>query len=261
HHLLLWDLPLDPDLLEQRIGRLDRIGQKHDIIIHACAYSGTAQHALMRWYDLGLDAFRSSPSDGRELLKRYGERLVELAEQHAHGGEDADSELDALIGESRATHEELSAMVNAGRDRLLELASSRQTQADRLPRALADADTRGDNDAFILRLFEQFGVENEDQGSRSVVLDPEYLSTDGFPGLKDGPQLVTFDRNTALTREDLPLLRLDHPMVSGAIDLLLEGEHGNASFLVDDTLPARTALLECVYVLACAADRELEIGR
>ena len=261
HHLLLWDLPLDPDLLEQRIGRLDRIGQKHDIIIHACAYSGTAQHALMRWYDLGLDAFRSSPSDGRELLKRYGERLVELAEQHAHGGEDADSELDALIGESRATHEELSAMVNAGRDRLLELASSRQTQADRLHRALADADTRVDNDAFILRLFEQFGVENEDQGSRSVVLDPEYLSTDGFPGLKDGPQLVTFDRNTALTREDLPLLRLDHPMVSGAIDLLLEGEHGNASFLVDDTLPARTALLECVYVLACVADRELGVER
>ena len=28
HHLILWDLPLDPDLLEQRIGRLDRIGQK-----------------------------------------------------------------------------------------------------------------------------------------------------------------------------------------------------------------------------------------
>ena len=28
HHLILFDLPLNPDLLEQRIGRLDRIGQK-----------------------------------------------------------------------------------------------------------------------------------------------------------------------------------------------------------------------------------------
>jgi superfamily II DNA/RNA helicase len=27
HHLVLWDIPADPDLLEQRIGRLDRIGQ------------------------------------------------------------------------------------------------------------------------------------------------------------------------------------------------------------------------------------------
>jgi ATP-dependent helicase HepA len=261
HHLVLWDLPLDPDLLEQRIGRLDRIGQKHDIVIHACAFTGTAQHALMRWYDVGLDAFRGSPSDGRELLKRYGERLVQLAEQHAHGGEDPDAELDDLIGESRATHEELSALVNAGRDRLLELASSRQTHADRLHRALAEADTRLDNDDFILRLFEQFGIENEEHGPRTVVLDPEYLSTDGFPGLKDGAQQVTFDRATALAREDLPLLRLDHPMVSGAIDLLLEGEHGNASFLVDESLPPRSALLECVYVLACVADRELGVER
>ena len=34
HHLILFDLPLNPDLLEQRIGRLDRIGQKHTIQIH-----------------------------------------------------------------------------------------------------------------------------------------------------------------------------------------------------------------------------------
>lgn len=260
-HLVLWDLPLDPDLLEQRIGRLDRIGQKHDILIHACAFSGTAQHALMRWFELGLDAFRSSPSDGRELLKRYGQRLVEVAEQHAHGGEDADSELDALIGATRASHEELSALVNSGRDRLLELASARQSQAERLQRALIAADANHGNDEFILRLFEQFGIENEELAPRTVVLDPEYLSTDGFPGLKDGPQQVTFDRGIALAREDLPLLRMDHPMVSGAIDLLLEGEHGNASFLVDDTLPARSAMLECIFVLTCVADRELAVDR
>ena len=260
-HLVLWDLPLDPDLLEQRIGRLDRIGQKHDILIHACAFSGTAQHALMRWFELGLDAFRSSPSDGRELLKRYGQRLVEVAEQHAHGGEDADSELDALIGATRASHEELSALVNSGRDRLLELASARQSHADRLQRALAAADANHGDDEFILRLFEQFGIENEELAPRTVVLDPEYLSTDGFPGLKDGPQQVTFDRGIALAREDLPLLRMDHPMVSGAIDLLLEGEHGNASFLVDDSLPARSAMLECIFVLTCVADRELAVDR
>ncbi len=72
HHLILWDLPLDPDLLEQRIGRLDRIGQRHDITLHAVAVGGTAQHALLRWYDEGLDALRTSPSDGREILRRYG---------------------------------------------------------------------------------------------------------------------------------------------------------------------------------------------
>ena len=31
--------------------------------------TGSAQHVLVRWYDEGLDAFRSSPADGRELCK------------------------------------------------------------------------------------------------------------------------------------------------------------------------------------------------
>ncbi|MCO6763725.1 hypothetical protein KQH43_32020, partial [Streptomyces sp. EL5] len=34
HHLVLFDLPAHPDLLEQRIGRLDRIGQRHTIQLH-----------------------------------------------------------------------------------------------------------------------------------------------------------------------------------------------------------------------------------
>lgn len=260
-HLVLWDLPLDPDLLEQRIGRLDRIGQKHDIQIHYCLVQGSAQQALARWYEEGLDAFRRSPADGRELLKRYGARLTETAIVHARGGEEADAELDALIAETRAAHEELSAIVHAGRDRLLELASERDAHGDDLTDTLAmlDADT-GARD-FILRLFEQFGVHGEEQGGGLILLDPEYLSTDGFPGLKDGPQQATFQRTVALSREDLPLLRLDHPMVSGAVDLLLESEQGNAAFLVDPALPARSALLECIFVLACVADRRLGVDR
>jgi ATP-dependent helicase HepA len=260
HHLILWDLPLDPDLLEQRIGRLDRIGQRHDITLHAVAFGGTAQHALLRWYDEGLDALRTSPSDGREILRRYGKRVVAEAERHALGADESDVEIDGLIGETRATHRELSDLVQTGRDRLLELATERQAREHTLAQALRASD--GDPvDDFVLRLFEQFGIDNEELSPRTVVLDPEYLSTDGFPGLKDGPQQVTFDRATALAREDLPLLRLDHPLVNGALDLLLESEQGNAALLIDASLPPRTALLECVFVLDCVADHKLDVGR
>ena len=34
--LVLFDLPANPDTLEQRIGRLDRIGQQNDY--HSCAF-------------------------------------------------------------------------------------------------------------------------------------------------------------------------------------------------------------------------------
>ncbi len=261
HHLVLWDVPLDPDLLEQRIGRLDRIGQRHDIHIHAAAFSGSAQHALLRWYHEGLDALRSSPSDGREILRRYRARLLEIAERHALGGEAEDAELDSLIAETMETHRELSDLVNSGRDRLLELASERQAREQHLAHAMRAQDEDSTSDDFVLALFEQFGIDSEETGPRTCVLDPEYLSTDGFPGLKDGPQQVTFDRATALAREELPLLRLDHPLVLGALDLLLESEQGNAALLIDAVLPLRTALLECVFVLDCVADRSLHAGR
>ena len=42
HHLVLFDLPLDPELLEQRIGRLDRIGQTSEIHVHVPFVVGSA---------------------------------------------------------------------------------------------------------------------------------------------------------------------------------------------------------------------------
>ncbi|MDR2013252.1 MAG: RNA polymerase-associated protein RapA, partial [Rhodanobacter sp.] len=179
HHLVLWDLPLDPDLLEQRIGRLDRIGQRHDIGIHAAAFTGTAQHALLCWYHQGLDALQSSPADGREILRRYRQRLCAQAERHALGGEEADAEIDALIADTMATHRELSELVQAGRDRLLELSTERQARDLPLAEALRAQDGDTGADEFVLRLFEQFGIAGEESAPRTVVLDPEYLSTDG----------------------------------------------------------------------------------
>jgi ATP-dependent helicase HepA len=260
HRLILWDLPLDPDLLEQRIGRLDRIGQKKDIHIHYAAFDGTAQRVMARWYEEGLDAFRQSPADGRELFKRFGMRLIELAAEHAHGAQEPDSEIDALIAETRGAHEELSTLIHTGRDRLLELANLR-VPSERLKAALLALDSDESEDDFVLRLFEQFGIDEEDQGQRTTLLDPAHLSTDGFPGLQDGPQIVTFNRAVALAREDLPFLRADHPMITGALDLLLQSEQGSAAFVVDSALPARTVLLECVFVLEATAPRKLAADR
>ena len=261
HRLVLWDLPLDPDLLEQRIGRLDRIGQTHDIHIHILAIADSAQHVLARWYDEGVDAFNKSPADGRELLRRFGEPLARLADGHARGDDNRDQELEVLLGETRAAHEQMAELIRSGRDHLLELAASRDLHADDLRQAFSRDDDDPSRDAFIQRLLEAFGIHPEELGNQVILLDPQYLSTDALSGFADGPQSVTFSRDVALAREELPLLRLDHPMVAGALDLALSGEQGNATFMVDDELPARTALLQAVYILECVADRRLDPER
>jgi ATP-dependent helicase HepA len=261
HDIILWDLPLDPDLLEQRVGRLDRIGQRHDIRIHHAAFTGTAQNVLARWYRDGLDAFASSPADGRELYRRFAARLVELGVEHAHGGEGPDAEIDALIGETRGAHAQLSTLISNGRDRLLELANQREAREEVLRHAVQETDDDAAADAFILGLFEQFGVHHDELAARDWLLDPEYLSTEAFPGLKEGPQKITFDRARALAREELPLLRMDHPLVANTVELLLSAELGNAAFLIDDALPAKTVLLEAVFVLEPATAPSLHADR
>ncbi|MGC1547579.1 MAG: RNA polymerase-associated protein RapA, partial [Rhodanobacter sp.] len=261
HRLVLWDLPLDPDLLEQRIGRLDRIGQTHDISIHILAVADSAQHVLARWYDEGVDAFRVSPADGRELLRRFGEPLARLADEHARGDDNRDQELEALLAETLASHEQMAELIRGGRDHLLELAASRDLHAEELSQAFRREDDDPARDAFVQRLLEAFGIHAEELGGNVLLLDPQYLSTDALPGFAEGPQSVTFARDVALSREELPLLRLDHPMIAGALDLALSGEQGNAAFMVDDALPPRSALLQAVYLLECVAHRSLDAER
>lgn len=256
-HLVLWDLPLHPDMLEQRIGRLDRIGQPGDVHLHAAAVAGSAQEVLLRWYHEGLDAFRSVVPDGRELLRRHVDELVALAEADAAGREPA---VEALLAATRKAHAELSEQIARGRDRLLERASQR-ADADELAAALAGDDADLASREAMLELLEAFGIQNEPLADERFLLDPEYLTVDGFEELKAGPREATFDRRLALSRDDLLYLRADHPMVLGAQDLLLGSETGNACLLIDETLPPRTALLEAVYVLECIADATLNIAR
>lgn len=63
----MFDLPFNPDLLEQRIGRLDRIGQMHDIQIMVPYLENTVQAVLGRWFHEGLDAFEHTCPIGRTI--------------------------------------------------------------------------------------------------------------------------------------------------------------------------------------------------
>ena len=107
-HLVLFDLPLNPDLLEQRIGRLDRIGQQNTVEIHVPYLEGTAQRALQLWYHDGLDAFEQTCPTARPVFEAVREELFELLA--ANTGDQA--ALDALLVKTRELHEPLKASWN-----------------------------------------------------------------------------------------------------------------------------------------------------
>jgi ATP-dependent helicase HepA len=261
HHLILWDISLDPDLLEQRIGRLDRIGQSEDIKIHTVALNDTAQALLLRWHRDGIGGFAASPADGRELLRRFGARVCKVAIELATSAPNSHRDAQALIDETKALHQQFADRIQEGRDRLLELAAQRGAGGLALQHAMAQEDADLGSDDFCIRLLEHYGVDVEELRPRVWKLDPEMVNNPDFSGLRDEPITASFDRGFALERDDVPLLRIEHPLILNALEMLLASEEGNCACIVDSELPPQLVLLECVFVLECIADRALDADR
>src|SRR5690606_30446236 len=74
-HLVLFDLPLNPDLLEQRIGRLDRIGQRHTIQLHVPVFEHSGLQVLQRWYQDALNAFEQVAPAAWRVYQQFQETL------------------------------------------------------------------------------------------------------------------------------------------------------------------------------------------
>jgi ATP-dependent helicase HepA len=259
HHLVLFDLPLDPELLEQRIGRLDRIGQTAEIQIYVPYIAGTYQEVLARWYQDGLNSFEENLHGGRELLERFGKRVQDLARDF-HRGE-SQAELARLIEETASARKELAARLHAGRDRLLELNSYRPEAAARLADEIRRQDEDESLDEFMLSVFDHYALSVEELAHRTYRLGSAGVLADSFPGMPSEGFTVTCDRRRALAREDMQFLTWDHPLVSGALDLLLGSEKGNNSLAEWPDGKTAGIYLEAIYLLECVAPPQLHIDR
>nr|WP_310618190.1 RNA polymerase-associated protein RapA [Pantoea cypripedii] len=257
--LVMFDLPFNPDLLEQRIGRLDRIGQMHDIQILVPWLEKTAQAVLLRWYHEGLDAFEHTCPTGRTIYDSVYNQLIEYlaAPENPQG-------LDEFITECRKQHDQLKIQLEQGRDRLLEQNSNGGDAAQ----ALADAIAEQDNDTglvnFALNLFDIVGINQEDRSDNLIVLTPsDHMLVPDFPGLPEDGCTVTFNRNQALSREDTQFITWEHPLIRNGLDLILSGDTGSCalSLLKNKALPVGTLLVEMIYVVEAQAPKHLQLTR
>ncbi len=261
HHLVMFDLPLDPELLEQRIGRLDRIGQTSRIHIHVPFIKGSAQEVLARWYHEGLNAFLTNLHGGHELLERFGSRVREVARSFHEGAGGSDEAVAILLSDTAKARAEIASRLEQGRDRLLELNSFRPKAAARLIDEISERDADADLEAFMISVFDRFTVPVEELAPRTYRLGSAGALIETFPGLPASGVTVTADRRRALSREDIQFLTSDHPLVSGALDLLLGAERGNCSFGFWADPGSHGLYLETIHVLECVAPARLHVDR
>ncbi|MBA5602149.1 RNA polymerase-associated protein RapA [Pectobacterium aroidearum] len=258
-HLVMFDLPFNPDLLEQRIGRLDRIGQAKEIQILVPYLENTAQAMLVRWYHEGLDAFEHTCPTGRTIYDAHHaqliERLTTVGEQQG---------LDEFIHTCRQQHDNLKQQLEQGRDRLLEMHSNGGEQAQLLAQAIAEQDNDVNLVTFALNLFDIVGINQEDRSDNLIILTPsDHMLVPDFPGLPQDGCTITFDRDQALSREDAQFISWEHPLIRNGLDLVLSGDTGSCavSLLKNKALPVGTLLAELVYVVEAQAPKHLQLTR
>lgn len=262
HHLIMFDLPAGPDLLEQRIGRLDRIGQKEDVIVHVPFVPDSDQHRLLRWYDEGLGIF-DGPNPVAQVL------FEELS------GDLDTGNVDELVTRTRDLSDTRRAMLKDGRDKLLELNSHRPAVSGFIIEEI-DAWDKDDRLEYYMELsFDMFGLESEPVSDRIQTVKPtegmvrhapvsaETMDRFRYPELPDEGVTITYDRATALAREDVTYLTWENPMVQQAMDIVLSDTTGNCVVVVVKIpgVTRGTMLMETVHITECTGVGHMECER
>ncbi len=249
HHLCCADLPESPLVLEQRIGRLDRLGQQHPVEIHVFAEPGE-EAFLADLYEKEIGIFDEPVGGLDSVLASLPEELASLRRKRTERTREAfRKELAARVSEARrAQHEgdplldirsaslaQLGRLVATGFEKLGEEAPEELTEAlvslssfleEELEEAVADVgrrvgmDVDTDQNVHPFEVAFTFGTGMKIEALPGMVL-PEEPET----------WLGSFWRETAVARDELHWFATGHRLVEALLGLVRDGEAGRTAAL------------------------------
>lgn len=259
HNLVMYDLPEHPDLLEQRIGRLDRLGQTQDVKIHVPYIEGTVQEKLFQWYHLALNAFCHTTPCGDKVNHTFKDSLHSFLQ-----GNDED---DTLIEEAKAYHQALLQQLEQGRNRLLEMTSCRPERAKELIHNIEDNASLG-LDEYIEKVTHAFNIhtdriEKEGDESEWFIRPSTDMMLEALPGIEEEGKTLVLNRRKASQREDVAFATWEHPLISMLMDEVqtFDSSKLTASTMPIAALPEGTVLVESLFVIEANAHPRLKLSQ
>jgi ATP-dependent helicase HepA len=226
HRLVLYDLPWNPVVVEQRIGRLDRIGRILPVEIVYFRPPGGIGAEVVRLYEaIGLF---ERPLAGLEAELAGVEAALEAAALEP-GGALGQATFDALTKEAQGAQTRIRA------------AAYRELHRERYRPGMAESilarvppDLDGLNQDVVTAACESLGFHVETQRGRrafSIEFGNEAL-VDSLPFVPGGSSFLgTFDREEAVRDETLDFFAAGHPLVEGVLAHLEEGALGRVAVL------------------------------
>ena len=216
HLMVNYDLPWNPMRIEQRIGRLDRIGQKLPVRIYNLFCEETVEERVLEVLERRIGLFQESVGSLDPILgevERDIERLV-LSDAAAFDAEfrHYETALERRVREAREKERTLA-------DFVLDRASLRHDLAIELLQQSPLARWL-DLERFATRCLPYFGGTLKDhyEGGQVVSLSPRLMTR-----MQQRHSTIrgTFDPEIAREREDLPFFAFGHWLADGLAGLPL----------------------------------------
>jgi ATP-dependent helicase HepA len=262
-HLVLFDLPEDSSLLEQRIGRLDRIGQGAEIFIHVPFLEKSKTEMLFLWYHEALGIFEHSLMGGGEMYIKFENELKNYLENPVKKISSFKKE---FLPRGKAEMKLLNEKAEAGRDRLLEFNSLNKKLSQELLAEAREMDLNTELFDFAFNMLESLDIDVQkgiypnsfvfkgapEQPEHATLLGVENLrhSEGGELSESDGCSItVVCNRAEALNYENIEFFHWEHPIMRRIFDKALDDDFGVASCVLCELVPPGKFWIQYNFIL------------
>ena len=216
HIVVNYDLPWNPMKIEQRIGRVDRVGQERDVEIYNFAVRGMLDERILDVLEHRIQVFTETVGALDPILESFEDTVGRIALGEEGDPDAAFVRLDASLHEEVRKARELEEL---RRDFVLDWRSLQRDEAAKMLGRQSRA-TREDLERFCRAAIARFpvkfgGIEPHKDGGLFVRV-PGMLRV----GRKDVEEDYggSFDVQDALSDERLDFIAMGHPLVESILD-------------------------------------------
>jgi ATP-dependent helicase HepA len=224
--LVLFDLPWNPSVVEQRIGRLDRIGRRIPVeIVYFRPPRGIGADVVRLFEALGVF---SEPLAGLEPQLGHVEESIERLALDPDGAM-TDDLLDRLVADARAAR----TRIQEAAYRELHRDPYRAEMAERiLARVPAELDALMERVIVTASARLGFTVDRLRGQRRFAIEFGAEALVDSLPGVPGGSSYVgSFDREEAVADETIDFFSSGHPLVEGVLAHIDDSPDGRVAYL------------------------------
>jgi ATP-dependent helicase HepA len=281
HVLVNYDLSWSPSAIEQRIGRIDRIGQSREVHIYALRPEGTLAARVLDVLDAGVGVFTEPVGGLDPVLESVEADLLALASKGSAAKWDemtralgkrvsaARAEVarayDPLLDLRSCDLAAVRALAERGAERLGAQVTAKMDAGAALQAVASMLEAR--LETVSVAAAQRVGLESDTEvdvlpGEVSFKVGPE-LKVDALAGFdleQDRVVLGSFKREIAVKREENDSFATGHPLIEALFNWLRDGELGRATVARGKVRGSQGAALDARFVIALPEPADLAQG-